>query len=936
MSSSNLSSGVAIAGGTERLGSAHGGFDIRVLPRQNFLRRMIQAVFRWYSFFLILVLGASTARAEWPLQRVPNQTLTNLPPAPPAFGFMATNAFPGLVFTNPVCLTSPPGETNRLFIVEKRGRIVVITNLASPTKTLFLNITDRVSTPDGIASEEGLLGLAFHPGYQTNRFFYVFYTGTDNTGVGGNTTHDILSRFTASDTNPNQGLPASEVKLLRQRDEASNHNGGDLHFGPDGYLYVSLGDEGGANDQFNNSQLITNDFFSAILRIDVDKRPGSLAPNAHPATTTNYAVPPDNPFVGATSFNGFGINSSMVRTEFWAVGLRNPWRMAFDPETGLLYCGDVGQGAREEIDLITKGGNYGWAYREGNTTGPKSAQTPAGFVHSPPLLDYVNPTLGRAVTGGRVYRGTRLSQLYGAYIYGDYGSGRIWALRHTGSTVTLNTNILTDDLNSIGTSGLAAFGVDPSNGDILYADEQNATDGRIKRILYNTTASGAPLPPTLANTGAFADLVTLTPHSGIVAYDLNLPFWSDHARKSRWFSVPNTNLTIGFAREGNWSFPTGTVWIKHFELELTNGVPASRKRLETRFIVRNVGGVYGLTYRWGDSLTNATLVAEAGMDETFVVDDGGGILRTQVWHYPSRVECLQCHTPPGGYAPGFNTAQLHRDFDYGGAVTNQIAALSQAGYFNTNVTGLHTLKALAPADNAAVSLEYRVRSYLAANCSPCHQPGGPAHLALWDARLATPTANAGLINGPLANDGGQPENRVIAPGSLTHSMLLARISQRGPGQMPPLASTVLDTQAIALISAWITNDLPAYVSFAAWQSNYFGSTNAPLASTDEDPDGDRSRNYLEFLTQTNPTNALDAWKISIALTNGEAHVNYPQIANRGFEVQVSFDFLNPAAWSPLDVAANAPFFSSSNRTASAGDVIAAGTNKFYRVRVFEP
>lgn len=238
------------------------------------------------------------ARPAGPLQRVPNTTL-QLPPAPPARGFTATDAFPGLVFTNPVCLASPPGETNRLFVVEKRGRIIVITNLLAPTRTVFLDITDRVSTSDSISSEEGLLGLVFHPGYATNRFFYVFYTGPDNTG-SGTTRHDILSRFSASETDPNQALPASELKLLRQLDEASNHNGGDLHFGPDGYLYVSLGDEGGQNDGFNNSQIITNDFFSAILRIDVDKRPGSLAPNPHPAATTYYAVPPDNPFVGAT------------------------------------------------------------------------------------------------------------------------------------------------------------------------------------------------------------------------------------------------------------------------------------------------------------------------------------------------------------------------------------------------------------------------------------------------------------------------------------------------------------------------------------------------------------------------------------------------------------------------------------------------------------
>lgn len=878
------------------------------------------------------LIGGFPVRAAGPLQRLPNTTL-QLPPAPPALGFTATNAFPSLVFTNPIAIASPPGETNRLFIVEKRGRIIVITNLLAPTRTVFLDITDRVSTSDSIASEEGLLGLVFHPGYATNRFFYVFYTGNDNTG-SGTTRHDILSRFTASETDPNQALAGSEVKLLRQRDEASNHNAGDLHFGPDGYLYVSLGDEGGANDSFNNSQRITNDFFSAILRIDVDKRPGSLPPNPHPAATTNYAVPPDNPFVGATQFNGLPVNPATVRTEFWAVGFRNPWRMSFDMLTGTLYCGDVGQSTREEVDVVTAGANYGWAFWEGNVPGPKSNQAPPGFVHTPPLRDYGRSD-GVSVIGGRVYRGQRLSQLYGAYVYGDYGSGRIWALRHTGTNVTEHTLLLVDDLNSIGVSGLAAFGRDPSNDDLLYADEQNGTNGRIKRIVYNTVTNGVPFPPTLADTGAFTNLLSLAPAPGIVPYDINVPFWSDYALKWRWFSVPDTNRVITFNRDANWLFPTGTVWIKHFELELTNGLPESRRRLETRFLVRTTNGVYGITYRWGNSLTNATLVPEEGMDETFVVDTGGGVLRTQVWHYPSRVECLQCHTAAGGYALGFNTAQLNRDFDYGGAITNQIAALSLAGYFHTNVTALHTLRALAAPTNDAVSLEYRVRSWLAANCVYCHQPGGSAQGALWDARITTPTADAGLINGPLADDP-DPAHRVIAPGSLSNSVLLTRIATRGPGQMPPIASTVPDPQAIALISAWITNDLPAWESFADWQLRFFGSTNAPDAAPDADPDHDRAVNLLEYLAGTAPTNSAQAWQISAARSNQTVLILLPQPANRAVQVEVATDLFSPNPWTPLDVAPNAPFFPASNRVAVVPDALDPAASRFYRARIFAP
>lgn len=737
------------------------------------------------------------------LQRVPNTTLA-MPSAPPTFGYTSTNAFGTLTFVNPVAIVSPPGETNRLFIVEKSGTIQVITNLAAPTKTLFLNISNRVTSTEGNTTsngEQGLLGMAFHPGYATNRYFFLFYTGPATTSANAGGRHDILARFQTFAGNPNQADDTSEVRLIAQYDQQPNHDGGDIQFGPDGYLYVPVGDEGGGNDNQNNSQQINKDFFSGILRIDVDKRPGNLNPNPHASIVapTNYAVPADNPFVGATSFNGAAVNPAQVRTEFWAVGLRNPWRIAFDLVTGELYCADVGQAAREEVSLIKKGANYGWNYWEGflQRTNP----TPAGFTHTSPLLDYAHASGRVCIIGGVVSRGPRLSQLYGAYLYAEYATGEIWYLRQTNGVLT-QSNLL---FNAGSGERIATFGTDPSNGDVLYAAHLTtgfATSAQIKRIIYNTVTNGAPIPTTLSAAGVFANLSSLTPNAGIVPYDINVPFWSDHAIKSRWFSVPNPNLTIGFNPNSNWSFPTGTVWIKHFELELTNGVPASRRRLETRLLVKNATGTYGVSYRWGSSTTDATLVSEAGLDEAFVINEGG-ILRTQVWHYPSWVECQACHTSEGGFGLGFNTPQLNHDFNYGSGLTNQILALSKAGYFNTTITNTSGLLALAPATNSAVPLEYRVRSYLAANCVQCHQPGGSAQQANWDARITTPTAQAGLIYGALTDDFGNASNRVITPLSLTNSMLHTRINTRGPRQMPPLASTLVDTQDVALVAQWI-------------------------------------------------------------------------------------------------------------------------------------
>lgn len=877
-------------------------------------------------FCALALAWDTTSWAVGPLQRVPNTTLTNMPPAPPQFGYTLANAFAGLSLSQPVCIASPPGETNRLFILEKGGNIVVITNLASPNRTVFMSLSVLSD------SESGLIGLAFHPGYATNGSFFVFSSRSLNTSQG-NGRHQRISRFETSPTDPNQGLPGTELPLITQFDTAGNHNGGDLHFGPDGYLYASLGDEGAQYNGNRNGQIITNKFFSAILRIDVDKRPGNLLPNPHPASTTNYFIPADNPFIGLTSYNGQTLNPANIRTEFYAIGFRNPWRMSFDPATGFLYVGEVGQDLYEEVDVITKGGNYGWAYYEGLHLAPQLYPGQPTLLNNPPpgltapIQEYPHGGAnyqGNAVIGGVVYRGSRISQLYGAYVFGDNGSGNVWMLRYDGSNIVPFQRIT-------GAEGPSAFGTDPRNGDVLIAQLNNNQTGRLD---YNSTSSGTPLPPTLANSGAFSDLTSLTPNAGIVPYDLNVPFWSDNAIKTRWFSLPNTNCAFGFQPESNWSFPTGAVWIKQFELELTNGVPESRKRLETRFIVKNDAGVYGVTYRWGNSLTNATLVPEEGMDENFVIAEGGGILRTQVWHYPSRVECVICHTA-GGLALGFNTGQLNRDFDYGTGPTNQIAALNLAGYFSNNVAGIHALRKMAHPNNPSASLEYRVRSYLAANCVQCHQPAGTGK-SLWDARITTPTAAAGIIDGALLNNGGDANNRVIKPNSLINSMMLARISTLGSGRMPPLDSTVLDMEAINLLSAWITNDLPSYVSFAAWQSNYFGATNAPNAGAAADPDADNAVNYLEYLTHTDPINSLDAWTISIALSNGAPQIIFPQIANRAFEVQGTTNLFDANSWSPLDVPANAPFFSISNRTATIDGALSLFTNKFYRVRIFEP
>jgi glucose/arabinose dehydrogenase len=374
--------------------------------------------------------------------------------------YVAEPAFPGTEVREAVALVVAPGDDTHLYVVEKAGRILAIdVRQPSAPAVEFLDLRRQVGDAGG---EQGLLALAFHPDWKRNRRFFVWYTHTEGSFLRSRR-EDRLARFEISPRDPLRADPDSEQILIAQRDEASNHNGGQLLFGADGYLYVSLGDEGGANDTYGNSQRIDRDFFAGILRLDVDLQPGSLAPNPHEAVRPGtYAVPADNPFVDARRFNDAPVNPTAVRTEFWATGLRNPWRMAFDSATGLLWCGDVGQNRFEEIDVIERGGNYGWSYREGPLE--FRGRAPAGVKFVEPVWSYPRSE-GVSVTGGLVYRGPRHPGLDGRYVFADFASGKIWALQPDG-----NRPVGPERVRQIASvPGVVTFAVQPQTGDLLLA-----------------------------------------------------------------------------------------------------------------------------------------------------------------------------------------------------------------------------------------------------------------------------------------------------------------------------------------------------------------------------------------------------------------------------------------------------------------------------------
>jgi uncharacterized repeat protein (TIGR03806 family) len=838
-----------------------------------------------------------------------------MPTAPPPQQITLANAFPGRTFTSPLGLASAPGETNRLFVIEKGGDIEVIPNLGAPSNSIFLNldalVNGRTNAPAEVfqtSSEQGLLGLAFHPNYATNRRFFVVYSVT----VGGNRVQR-LSEFTTSPSNPNLALTNSERVFLQQPNDAENHNGGDLHFGPDGYLYMSWGDEGNANDTLDNSQTITKDFWSSITRIDVDLEsqdytvndggPGddaNLRPNRsqflpiHPAIVLDgsgnprYEVPADNPWVGATNFLGSPVAATNVRTEFWAVGLRNPWRMSFDPATGALWCADVGQNAREEVNRIVRGGNYEWAFREGFLTGPKwnAPSRPTNWTGShPPVWDYTrgSGTLqGFSVTGGVVYRGNRIPSLAGKYIFADYVSGNVWSLDDSVSSVAVE--------RIAGEGGIAAFGRDPSNGDVLLADLDS---GVIRRLTAQAVSGG--FPATLAATGLFADPVALVPNPGLVAYDVNLPFWSDHAKKRRWFGVPTTSPLITFSREGNWTYPDGTIWVKHFDLETTRGNPATARRLETRVLVRNSTGAYGVSYRWNTNGTAATLADAAGEEFDLNIIDNG-VPAVQRWRIPSQAECMTCHSPQAGHALSFRTRQLNRPGEIAGVPGNFIRRLFDTGYLSgIDATAPDLPRHVAPTETA-YSLETRARSYLAVNCAYCHNPGGTVPAA-WDARSHPPLFDTGMVNGAVGSPL-NPDDRLLVPGNDDRSVMVNRTAARnGYTRMPPLGSSVIDQGGVQLLIDWIRVELPARQSYAHWRIARFNSSTSAEGEANNDADADGRTNMAEFLAGSDPRVADAATTPQVSTAAGLARVSFPAMSGRSVVIQTSPNLRDWSTWS---------------------------------------
>jgi uncharacterized repeat protein (TIGR03806 family) len=670
-------------------------------------------------------------------------------------------AFASLPFTQPLAMLQAPGDTSRWFVLEKAGRVRVFANTPDVASfdADFIDLDASFPLNDNI--EGGLLGMAFHPDFATTGEVFLSWTE-------GSPMVSVVARFASLDGGQTLD-PGSREDVIRVNQPFENHNGGQIAFGPDGLLYIGFGDGGSGGDPNGRAQ-DTRNLLGAMLRIDVD----GAAP---------YVIPDDNPFA-ANPRCPADHSSATNCPEIYAWGLRNPWRWSFDASTGDLWVGDVGQGAREEIDRVALGGNYGWDCREGSTSFASPAPACSGATN---LIDPVHEygrDLGTSVTGGYVYRGGALPALDGAYLFADFGSGRIWRLVGAGGGFTaeelLDTNL-----------SIASFG-EGDDGELYVVD---LASGDLHRIVGGSGGSGGtpgqtPVASLLSATGCVDPQNPASPASGLIPYQVAAPFWSDGADKLRWLALPDGG-TISVQSDGDFSFPIGTVLMKHFRL--------GAELVETRLFMHHAEGDWaGYSYEWNADGSDATLA------------QGGKIARIgdQDWIFPSGNDCLSCHTAAAGFALGLETAQLNHDLTYPrtGRTANQLLTLDRIVLFAAPLGDPAVRPALADPGDTAAPLEARARAYLHTNCAQCHRAGGLSQSTI-DLRFDIALANTLTCDvPPLSGDLGIGEAaRIIAPGDPDRSVLVARMNRRDAAAMPPLASNVVDAAGVALLHEWIAS-----------------------------------------------------------------------------------------------------------------------------------
>jgi putative heme-binding domain-containing protein len=736
---------------------------------------------RWVPLlFAITAMAAEPPRKAWTTSRV-----LGSPDPPPAF--RTVNVFPNVRLTHPLLLAFAPGS-DRYFVAEQAGRIVSMANRPDAVAETFLDLAKeykRLLPHSGAQSLEAVYGLVFHPKFAENRFCYVCYTLLGKNGEKNLPDGTRVSRFTVSRTEPPRADPASEQVVITWLQ--GGHNGGDLHFGPDGMLYISTGDATDPNppDKFKVGQDVSS-LLSKILRIDVDRAGGDKP----------YSVPKDNPFVDLKG----------ARPEVWALGFRNPWRMSFDRKAGQLWVGDVGWELWESVHHVERGGNYGWSIMEGRQ--PVNVDFPVGPTPiRAPVFDLPH-TMSASLTGGYVYRGKQFPELEGAYIFGDWETKRIWAARIDGDRLQSLTDLVEPTLRVV------AFGEDRA-GDLYVVDYDAGTINTLER--NPATGKPADFPRTLSATGLFVSVKDHIPADGVFPFSVNAPQWCDGATAERFVALPGTSSIVWHPKDveipgsmfsRRFVFPDNAVLARTFTLDLERGKPATRKRIETQLLHFDGKQWRAYSYAWNATGTDADLVPAEGREQTFVVRDATlpGGKREIEWSFAARAQCMVCHTPWAQTTLAFNVAQLNRD--------RQPRELEDIGVLHRVDAHGKPLPPLTAADlkrqptlcdpaDATRELDLRARSYLHANCGHCHRFGGGgsvdmelhAFVPLDKSKTVDMTPHQGAFD--------LPDAKIIAPGHPERSTLYYRMAKFGRGRMPRMGSDWPDEAGLWLIYSWI-------------------------------------------------------------------------------------------------------------------------------------
>lgn len=775
------------------------------------------------AFLFVVPLNADEAppqRAPWTTSRI-----LGAPEPPPPY--KVVRVFPRLRFQSPVlCVFAPSSE--RFFVAEQGGRIFSFLPHSNVSQgDLFLDLAKEIKslsmTPNA-KEVEFCYGLVFHPQFEANRKCYICYTvkkpGAKNLAEGSR-----VSEFLVRKTEPPTVDPASERILMTFLQ--GGHNGGDLHFGPDGFLYVSTGDAADPNppDPFKTGQ-DCSDLLSSILRIDVDRRDAGK----------EYAIPKDNPFVGVKN----------VRPEIWAFGFRNPWRMSFDRKSGDLWVGDVGWELWEMVHRVVKGGNYGWSIVEGRQPINTSfAQGPGPIL--PPTIE-LNHAVSASVTGGYVYYGKRFPELVGQYVFGDWETHRLWAATTAKDKPVTYREIADPSVR------IVAFGQDHA-GEIYIVDYDG---GAIHTLERNSgQAANANFPKKLSETGLFADLKTRKPAEGVEDYSINASQWADGAVAERHIGLPGSSKVIWHSREApiegtmfrrQLEFPTNAVLTRTFlwPTELTGA--NTLQPIETQVLHYDGKLWRGYTYVWNDDRSDAVLAPPEGLEMQYRLRDSrafGGV-RMQKWMVPSRAQCLQCHNFWAQTTLAFNVAQLNgaKDPQFG----DSLSRLEMIGVFDrrdekgrpqTAALDSQKLPRLALMNGSSgisngngeskLNSSERARTYLHVNCAHCHRMGGGGSVDFqipFDVNLNNTKT---LDIRPMRGDFGINDARIIAPGDPFRSVLYYRMAKSGSGRMPHLGSEVPDAVGLRLIRDWIVSlqskkEPPSKGSLAKKQTVFWAST----------------------------------------------------------------------------------------------------------------